>query len=283
MAGTAISWQSKPQSLVALSTTEAEYIAAVETGKDIMWMRQLLGEFGMRVSGASELRVDNQSAISVTHNLEHHGHMKHLDFRYYRLRDVVETGAISPVCVPTHVQVADICHQGPAACANIDRHSRHAGLVSVACDLCRIWGGVLRFGSGSIHGRCAGPCAGPHAGLCAHVRDLRAAHEQPGPCACNCVPDGTQPDLCVQSVRNLSASCAHLLSVCAVCAILLLPGFLLLPCFVRMVTGLLPASLHSRSHRTMIVLLFCCACNEWRQTGKASGLVSCFEVRSKVS
>ena len=108
MAGTAISWQSKLQSLVALSTTEAEYIAAVETGKDVMWMRQLLGEFGMRVSGATELRVDNQSAISVTRNPEHHGRMKHLNLRYYWLRDVVETGAIWPVFVPTHMQVADI-------------------------------------------------------------------------------------------------------------------------------------------------------------------------------
>ena len=104
-----------------------------------MWMRQLLGEFGMRVSGVSELRVDNQSAISVTRNPEHHGRMKHLDLRYYWLRDVVETGAISPVFVPTHMQVADIFTKALPR-ADIECSSRHAGLVCVACDLRRIRG-----------------------------------------------------------------------------------------------------------------------------------------------
>ena len=107
-AGAVISWQSKLQSLVTLSTTEAQYIAAVETGKDVMWMHQLLGEFGLRVSGTTKLHVKNQSAISVTCNLEHHGRMKHLDLCYYWLCDIVETGVISPVFVPTHMQVAEI-------------------------------------------------------------------------------------------------------------------------------------------------------------------------------
>ena len=65
-----------------------------------------------------------------------------------------------------------------------------------------------------------------------------------------------------ESAAQLVRILRNLLSVRAACAILLLPGFLLLPCFVRMVTGLpllLCASLHSRSHRTMIVLLFCWA------------------------
>ena len=52
--------------------------------------------------------MDNQSAIAVSKNPEHHGRMKHLDLRYYWLRDQVETGQIAPVFVSTQDQVADI-------------------------------------------------------------------------------------------------------------------------------------------------------------------------------
>ena len=52
--------------------------------------------------------MDNQSAISVAKNPEHHGRMKHLDLRFYWLRDVVDNGRIVPTFVPTSAQVADI-------------------------------------------------------------------------------------------------------------------------------------------------------------------------------
>jgi len=104
----AVSWSSKLQPLVALSTTEAEYIAAVEAGKEMIWMRQLLTEFGIQVKDASILRMDNQSAISVSKNPEHHGRMKHLDLRYYWLRDQVTLGVIIPLFVPSEEMPADL-------------------------------------------------------------------------------------------------------------------------------------------------------------------------------
>ncbi|GBE78927.1 predicted protein [Sparassis crispa] len=104
----AISWSSKLQSLIAQSTTEAEYIAAVEAGKEILWMRNLLTELGYTVSKASTLYMDNQSAISVSKNPEHHGRMKHLDLRFFWLRDTVEAGRIAPVYIPTAEMIADI-------------------------------------------------------------------------------------------------------------------------------------------------------------------------------
>ncbi len=60
-----ISWSSKLQALVALSTTEAEHISAVEVGKEILWMCQFMGELGYSITGPSLLRMDNQSAIAV--------------------------------------------------------------------------------------------------------------------------------------------------------------------------------------------------------------------------
>jgi hypothetical protein len=104
----AISWRSKLQPLVALSTTEAEYIAAVEAGKEIFWLRNLLSELGYEFAGPSPLSMDNQSAISVAKNPEHHGRMKHLDLCWYWLRDAVENGIISPTFIPTAEMVADL-------------------------------------------------------------------------------------------------------------------------------------------------------------------------------
>ena len=108
MNGGPVSWKSKLQTTVALSTTEAEYVAAVEGGKEIKWMRNLLYELGYSVSGSSPLMLDNQSAIAVSKNPEHHGRMKHLDLAHYWLRDEVETGTIRVEYVPTQDQLADI-------------------------------------------------------------------------------------------------------------------------------------------------------------------------------
>ena len=77
--GAAVGWSSKRQPFVTLSSTESEYVAAVEAGKEIKWMRNILSEFGYSPSYASTLFIDNQSGIDVSKNPEHHGRMKHLD------------------------------------------------------------------------------------------------------------------------------------------------------------------------------------------------------------
>ena len=106
--GGAVSWSSRLQPVVTLSTTEAEYIAAVEAGKELVWMRNLLAEFGYTHSSPSHLLIDNNSAVTVSKNPEHHGRMKHLDLRSHWLRDTVEAGIITPIHVPTSLQAADI-------------------------------------------------------------------------------------------------------------------------------------------------------------------------------
>ena len=71
-------------------------------------MHNLLFELGYSVSGSSPLMLDNQSALSVSKNLEHHSWMKHLDLAHFWLRDEVETGSIRVEYVPTKDQLADI-------------------------------------------------------------------------------------------------------------------------------------------------------------------------------
>ena len=110
MMGTgAVDWTSKLQTVVAQSTTEAEYMAANQAGRDIAWMRNLLTEFGYNLSHSpSTLYMDNNSAIAVAKNPEHFGRLKHMQLRLYWLRDVIEDGQISPEYVQTDLMVADI-------------------------------------------------------------------------------------------------------------------------------------------------------------------------------
>jgi hypothetical protein len=96
------------QSVVTLSTTEAEYISGVEAGKKIIWTCNILSEFGYKVDGASLMKMDNQSVISVLKNPEHHSHMRYLDLCFYWLRDTVESGLIALSYIPTSEMVADI-------------------------------------------------------------------------------------------------------------------------------------------------------------------------------
>jgi hypothetical protein len=127
MGGGAVSWRSKLQPTVSLSTTEAEYIAAVEAGKEIKWMRNLMLELGYDQSGSSLLYIDNQSAVQVCKNPEHHGRMKHLDLKYFWLRDEVGKKVIGVSYVPTGEQVADILTK-PLGRVLVDRFVKLLGL-----------------------------------------------------------------------------------------------------------------------------------------------------------
>jgi hypothetical protein len=104
----AISWSSKLQSMVALSSTEAEYIAGVELGKEIVWLRKILTEFGYSFNGPSLLFTDSQSALAVSKNPEHFGRMKHLDNRFFWLREQVSSGILNPIFIPTDSMPADM-------------------------------------------------------------------------------------------------------------------------------------------------------------------------------
>jgi hypothetical protein len=103
-----VAWTSKKQPVVALSSTEAEYIAAVAAGQEIMRMRELMRELHFKVSGPSTLMMDNQSAMATIKTPEHHGHMKHIDIRYHWIRDEVKNKTIKVQYIPTTEMTADI-------------------------------------------------------------------------------------------------------------------------------------------------------------------------------
>ena len=83
-------------------------MAACTTGVEIIWFRSLLGELGYTIDGPSPLHIDNNSAVSVSKNPEHHGRMKHLDLRFFWLREAVNDGHISLKHISTNEMPADI-------------------------------------------------------------------------------------------------------------------------------------------------------------------------------
>ena len=88
-AGAAVSWQSRLQKCIALSTTEAEYFAAVEVGKELLWMKNFLEELGLNQEKYA-LHYDSQSAIHLAKNAAYHCQTKHIQRRYHWIWEVTE-------------------------------------------------------------------------------------------------------------------------------------------------------------------------------------------------
>ena len=91
-------------------------------------MCHILEEMGLLVDSASPLGIDNQSALSVVKNPEHHGRMKHLDLRYYWLHGVVEHKLIAISFVPSENMTADILTKALTP-ELTDRHCLSMGLL----------------------------------------------------------------------------------------------------------------------------------------------------------
>lgn len=105
--GGAVSWSSKKQPLVMLSTTEAEYVAATHAAKEAMWLCRLIGEVFRPLAEPTSLYSDNQSAIALTRDGNYHARMKHIDIRYHYIRYVIEDGSIQLIYCSTNDQTAD--------------------------------------------------------------------------------------------------------------------------------------------------------------------------------
>jgi hypothetical protein len=108
MGTSTVSWMSRLQFIVALLTTEAEFILAVSAGQEIVWMRSFLGKLGYSIDALLFLLVNNQSAIQVARNPEHYWCMKHLDLRFFWLRNMVNTGVIAVRYIHTADMAADL-------------------------------------------------------------------------------------------------------------------------------------------------------------------------------
>ena len=97
---------SKKQSVVALSTTEAEYMVATHASKEEVWLQRLCSSMGL-VQGAIRIDCDRQSAIFLAKNLAYHSKTKHIDVQYHFVRDMIEEKKVLLVKVDTLKNTAD--------------------------------------------------------------------------------------------------------------------------------------------------------------------------------
>jgi hypothetical protein len=104
---TPITWTTRKQPVVALSSTEAEYIALVEAVKEAIFLKQLLEDMGKSVLMPITIYCDNKSAISLSKNPVAHGRSKHIDIKLHFIRDVINQGVIQVEYVPTGENIAD--------------------------------------------------------------------------------------------------------------------------------------------------------------------------------
>ena len=105
--GGAISWSSKKQEIISLSTTESEYVAATHGMKEALWLRNLLAEVFEPLTDVMTLFSDNQSAIALTRDHQYHTPTKHINVHYHFICWVVENGMVHLVYCPTTDMIVD--------------------------------------------------------------------------------------------------------------------------------------------------------------------------------
>ena len=104
----AITWSSKKQHIIALSSTESEYIAQTHAVKEALWLWSFINEIQGQQNEPVELHWDNQGDIVLAKDNKYHSWMKHIDLRFHFIREAVEDNKIMITYLPTEENVADI-------------------------------------------------------------------------------------------------------------------------------------------------------------------------------
>ena len=134
--GGAITWRSKKWTTIALSSTEAEYIALSEAGREACWLRNLYEELGYPQNSPNIIKGDNEGSISmVKKNPQFHKRAKHIVTRWHWVRDLVQNEIISIESCRDPKQTADVLTK-PLAWPKHQKHLIEMGMIT-------IWMGVL--------------------------------------------------------------------------------------------------------------------------------------------
>lgn len=105
--GGAVSWSSKRQEIISLSTTESEYVALTHASKEALWLRSLIGQIFAPFVDPVPMNSDNQSAIALARDNQYHARTKHIDIRFHFIRWIIEEKKLRLVYCPTEEMVAD--------------------------------------------------------------------------------------------------------------------------------------------------------------------------------
>uniref|UniRef100_A0A1X7SLL6 Reverse transcriptase Ty1/copia-type domain-containing protein n=1 Tax=Amphimedon queenslandica TaxID=400682 RepID=A0A1X7SLL6_AMPQE len=127
MSGEAVSWLNRKQSLVALSTTEAEYVALASATQEAVCLGRLLSNISMKPKAPIVINEDNQGTIAITKNPTSHIRMKHINIKFHYDWKVLQDGIIELVYCPTDPMTADILTK-PLPQGHFEAHSFNLGL-----------------------------------------------------------------------------------------------------------------------------------------------------------
>lgn len=105
----AITWSSKKQSIIALSSCESEYIGQSQAARENIWLRNLISEISPKpIKNPTPLHSDNQGAIALAKSGSYHARTKHIDIRYHFIREAVTNRQLFLKYLPTEDMIADI-------------------------------------------------------------------------------------------------------------------------------------------------------------------------------
>lgn len=105
--GSTVSWTSRKQSIVTLSSTEAEFTSMTLAVCECIWLRGLLLEMGCKIIGPTVLFEDNQACISLAYEPRNHQRLKHIDIKYQFIKEHIENKEVILKYIPTNSQIAD--------------------------------------------------------------------------------------------------------------------------------------------------------------------------------
>jgi hypothetical protein len=129
-AGSTITWRSKKQSVVALSSTEAEYVALSKAGHEVCWLRNLSEELGFPQDLPTELKGENMGAIAMVWNPQFHKQSKHITTKWHWIRDLFQYGIIQAKSCCDPEQTVDALTKALTHPKH-KRHTAEMGLSSV--------------------------------------------------------------------------------------------------------------------------------------------------------
>ena len=112
VSGAPVSWKSKKQTCVALSTAEAEYVALSQATQEVTWLRELFKDLHNKQTDPTIIYEDNQAAISIAESPQYHSKTKHIDIKYHYVREKVFDNTIKLIYCPTNNMLADMMTKG---------------------------------------------------------------------------------------------------------------------------------------------------------------------------
>ena len=127
-AGGAITWKSKKQTTIALSSTEAEYVALSKAAREACWLRNLFEELGYPQESPTVIKGNNDGSIAMAKNQQFHSRSKHIAIQWHWVRELVEKGLIAIENCRDPQQTADILTKALPR----PKHSQHTSEMGLA-------------------------------------------------------------------------------------------------------------------------------------------------------